>query len=509
MLHVFDPFTSAKPKTQIPLPLWGYRGDVIGCHNYTDEMPYRAILNSYTDPPTIWMITGYLGHRNRQSWPLENFQRFKIANGKLVLLDTWNREVVRAVAKWQPPDCMRQRLLVDPSSGMLYSMEENRCVSGELIRIDPETGKVDSIRLPYHANEAAFDAMGHIFLRCDRLIGRFKIDGLREVPFDYGEERHAKWDSFSRGGKLISAIVLPGNRSANWYESGMGATPRGEVVVSAVNSAPRTKKMLGVHDRPKAVETASRKYVPPIFPGRRRYSDIHMFDKHGKPIGMDIAAQGTPAGTATLVDTRGDVYFHVTRHRLYNGKSFEPLTGCVLKFKRGRGRFLAAQGGEVALPQDQKPSIPPQVSGHPGGFWVQNAEWIYPGAGFSRDSAPCNCWNSAPALDLLDRVFIPQYIRGQVAVLDRNGNLILQVGCYGNVDDGVPLVPDKFRAGKPRSIGGDEVGLMYPNFVASHTDRRLFISDVGNSRIVSVKLGYHSEQKVLLAETPYGGDAGE
>lgn len=50
----------------------------------------------------------------------------------------------------------------------------------------------------------------------------------------------------------------------------------------------------------------------------------------------------------------------------------------------------------------------------------------------------------------------------------------------------------------PRSIGGDEVPLFYPAFVGVDSDHRLFISDIGNSRIVSVKLGYHAETKMNI-----------
>jgi hypothetical protein len=41
---------------------------------------------------------------------------------------------------------------------------------------------------------------------------------------------------------------------------------------------------------------------------------------------------------------------------------------------------------------------------------------------------------------------------------------------------------------------------MYPMFVASHTDRRLFIADAGNLciRIVSVKLDYHASESMTL-----------
>jgi phosphoribosylformylglycinamidine synthase len=52
--------------------------------------------------------------------------------------------------------------------------------------------------------------------------------------------------------------------------------------------------------------------------------------------------------------------------------------------------------------------------------------------------------------------------------------------------------------GNPRSIGGDEVALFHAAYVGTHTDRRLFIADGGNQRIVSVKLGYHAEEHVPL-----------
>jgi hypothetical protein len=54
---------------------------------------------------------------------------------------------------------------------------------------------------------------------------------------------------------------------------------------------------------------------------------------------------------------------------------------------------------------------------------------------------------------------------------------------------------------------GDEVALMFGAYLATHTDRRLFIADAGNSRIVSVKLGYHAEQRVALKDVPDQGTA--
>ena len=90
-----------------------------------------------------------------------------------------------------------------------------------------------------------------------------------------------------------------------------------------------------------------------------------------------------------------------------------------------------------------------------------------------------------------------------VAVLDSSGNLIMRIGKYGNVDDGLPLSKNqKLVAPNPRPLGGDEVALMHPSHVATMTDRYLYIGDVGNARVVQVKLGYHAEAKIRLKNIP-------
>jgi hypothetical protein len=83
-------------------------------------------------------------------------------------------------------------------------------------------------------------------------------------------------------------------------------------------------------------------------------------------------------------------------------------------------------------------------------------------------------------------------------VVDSAGNLILRIGTYGNADDGVPLIRDGGPP-RPRALGGDEVGLFHGVYLATHSDRRLFVSDVGNARVVSVKLDYHTEERMALA----------
>jgi hypothetical protein len=63
-------------------------------------------------------------------------------------------------------------------------------------------------------------------------------------------------------------------------------------------------------------------------------------------------------------------------------------------------------------------------------------------------------------------------------------------------------MPLKKKGGppNPRSIGGDETAIMNCLQLAVHTDKRLFISDIGNYCVRSVKLDYHASERVKVGE---------
>ncbi len=487
-LRVFDPFVKGKsaakePKQKYRLPI---RYGPKATSNFCDPNLLRICVDSWTDPVTIWAQLSYGNNRHTQIDETCGIERFEINDGKLKRLESWNQQTKKAGLRFCR--AYRQRLHVDSRNGMLYIQQGSR--GSQLLRINPDSGKMTTVKLPMRAEDIAIGHNGHILLRSvDPMIGRYRIDSMREVPFDYGEEL----------GKQISLLVTPGGRGAgNWLQGGFGVNHRGEIVVHACNSSADYEGAMSRTKDRNAVNTGQNKYVPKIYPGRRRYGEIHVFDKHGKPVGFDIAGKGSQRGRGVLIDNRGDIYFFSAQARAYKGKPFFPLSGCVMKFKRGKGRFLSS-GGTIPLPKSAQPDVPKNLNG----FWVQDAEWMYPGAGFSKDSPPCTCWQSRFCMDSFARSFIPEYIRNQIAVLDTNGNLILHVGRTGNVDDGVPLVEDmRYRSEKPRSIGGDNAALFYPSHLAVYSDHRLFIDDQGNSRFVSVKLGYHTNHKTTLKDIP-------
>ena len=158
----------------------------------------------------------------------------------------------------------------------------------------------------------------------------------------------------------------------------------------------------------------------------------------------------------------------------------------------------------MPLGKDLPDSQPDMAAGPLGRAWFQNADWLYGGVGaaakfIGRDGGGCWCDQAQMTIDHFARSFLPEPDTYSVAVLDSAGNVILRVGQYGNVDDGMPL-DRKLGPPSSRSIGGDEVALFTIRFLATHTDRRLFISDTGNGRIISVKLGYHASATVAAGD---------
>ena len=136
--------------------------------------------------------------------------------------------------------------------------------------------------------------------------------------------------------------------------------------------------------------------------------------------------------------------------------------------------------------------------------WIEGLQWMFPNVGLCGKMrypyGDCFCVaDSRFALDYYARSFACETQSHDVVVLDSAGNVITRIGRYGNVDDGMPLIRDGGPP-DPRSIGGDEVAIMHATYPAVHTDRRLFLADIGNYRIVSVKLDYHTTEKLSLKE---------
>jgi hypothetical protein len=139
---------------------------------------------------------------------------------------------------------------------------------------------------------------------------------------------------------------------------------------------------------------------------------------------------------------------------------------------------------------------------------IENMAWDYHGA-LVRFSG-CTCSRGQFSLDAYERVFLPAAHKCVVDVLDANSNVILTIGSYGNADcrgKDSPVVDPKTGELRPRRPD-DPPGLkspladlgitfLMPNFTAVE-DEALYVNDLGNERIVRVRLEYGVEKIVSL-----------
>jgi len=476
----------------------------------TTGVEFVAALDSWTDPPTIWLVQEWGAYNvlSREHMTYDGLTLLKIEGGKLVVQREFARDVERAGFSRKLPPYHRQRIAVNPATGKLYLYEGDDSAVGksfrEVFEIDPETGAFRRIQMPFNAEDMCFDLDGLAYLRTLTIVARYDPRGWREVPWDYGERRLKVgygWMSGTRKARLISGLYMPSD--GNWHHGGMFVSPKGLLAVGClygVTMKVRTNAK-HVHD--------GKKYLPKLFPGRLfggrgGTTCIHVWDRHGTLVYED-AVPGLADVYGVGIDGEDSIYTMAAATRVVDGtRYYNDMAGTLMKFRPGKGRVLTSEKKiHVPLSPSNYPKRPPDIESAPQGrAWVEGAEWLYGGVGYGGKNrgVGCACWNARFALDYFGRSFAPELDRYSVAVLDANGNLIVRIGRYGNVDDGVPLAGPTVQR-EPKSVGGDEVALFHGAYLATHTDRRLFIADPGNARVLSVRLGYHASKAVALEGT--------
>jgi hypothetical protein len=269
-----------------------------------------------------------------------------------------------------------------------------------------------------------------------------------------------------------------------------------------VETAPPRDQASEITDAAKIA--AGRPWTPTLYPGRQRWGEVHVWDAHGQVLYEDAFA-GLPMVDGIALDASDAIYVLAGPNRVLDGTPyFLERAETLMKARPGEGKLLAASDKGVPVPLGNgKPDRPFDLF-RGGGYWAEGVQWMYGGVGYggfnsAKGGGGCACWHTRFALDYFGRSFAPEIDHFSVAVLDANGNLILRLGRYGNADSAGPdsLVP----------LGGDEVGLMHGAYVAVDTDRRLFIADGGNARILSVKLNYHTSETRPVAPDPDGPHA--
>lgn len=460
---------------------------------------YRVELDSWAEPPTVWLVPQQAG--GSQSWAPWGLKLLAVDKDQLTVKKDFGTVAAKAIG-CDFPTSGRQRLIVNPKTGKLYTMEGMGTATGDrILEIDPANGTDKFLDLPFGAEDICFDLNGLAYLRTGDIVVRYDSITWREVPWDYGEERQGVSHCGGRAAKVIAGLVVPGSRPGPWFHcGGFGVSPKGHLVVQCFNGGSAGNAKLERPGEPQLPATTGKPYEPQLYPGRQRWGEIHIWDAHGKVLYED-AAPGVAITDGVCLDKDDSVYVLTNPMRTPDGRrTLNPMTETLIKSRPRQIKVITSgKGPGVPLKAGQEPPGPPQMAGFAQGpAWAAGAEWMYGGVGYA-GTMRCVCWNARFALDYYARSFAPEPERFSVAVLDTNGNLILRIGQYGNADDGRPLVPDP-AIKEPRSIGGDETAIMHSCYVAVDSDKRLFIEDTGNRRIASVRLGYHAEEKVPLKD---------
>ncbi|MBL8027412.1 MAG: T9SS type A sorting domain-containing protein [Fibrobacteres bacterium] len=198
--------------------------------------------------------------------------------------------------------------------------------------------------------------------------------------------------------------------------------------------------------------------------------------------GLLLANQLTTNSGGMKVDLEGNIYFGVrTRsidHVIPDGYVDDPAyvaVGAVVKYKAG------------TLVPDMSPlnKIHSQYFYQP----LTGSERVYKegyGAfGISMNiSNNCICRIPRFELDYYGRLFIPNSITKRVAVVDNNGNMIVEFGGYGNVDSRGGLV------GPGQTVSSPDFPLMYPIGTAA-SDEYIYVADMTNFRLMRIKMNYN------------------
>lgn len=472
---------------------------------------YQISLDSWSKNLGFWIVpkkympndqdSAYWGRQRKDPTDVINaLRKIEKVDGKWVETFNFGKQLMKEVVRTSPPNWNVQHMYFNPKSKKFYVGEGDSAPEDQaqntLVEVDIETNKSKVINLPINPLEVAFDLDGLIYLRTMNVVSRFNMDTWKEVPFDYGTESDSVGNDGGLGGNtspVVGALMVPAINAVCYHQSGFDVNMNGDVIVACKNNAASSKSDGWGNEGMSNVKIYC-SYNPVMFPGRLESSTsicIHVWDKHGKQRLVDIVP-GAPKADGVYMDINDNVYLQATPPRKINNKELDDgMSSTLFKFKANKGRFLSAGEAPVPIP----PSEIPKRSQDMRGMWAENYEWVYGGVGYggfngSRVGGGCACWFTRFKLDYFSRSFTPEPMQYSVSVLDSKGNLITRIGKYGNADSAGP------KSKEP--LGGDEVGFFHPSFVGTHTDHRLFVSDIGNERIVCIKLDYHVNKIVPI-----------
>jgi hypothetical protein len=197
------------------------------------------------------------------------------------------------------------------------------------------------------------------------------------------------------------------------------------------------------------------------------------------------------------VDLQGNIYIgmrlrpkgYVPPAGFEKAPDYVAFTGSVVKFAPCGGVVLGVVDAE-----SKDPAAPRLETTNPNVI-LEGAVAMYPGVapfsggGYGGNSSGCVCRVGRFDLDRYGRLALPNVVSTSVTIVDNAGNLICEIGRYGNFDS--QYVPADAKDGKPL-IATPEIPLAWPTG-AGFTEKAVYVCDTYNRRIVRADFTYKTE----------------
>ena len=363
VLTRFGAFDDPKKLARFDIPLGNIWVKSNGKYStYTGEphgLWFNGEIDSWSPQLTIWISRecrndieagvhpGNGG--NTTPWETAGVRMLREKDGKLELIRDFGAETVKQVVRAKPPTNAIQRLEVNPVTGKLYVGEADSGptikASNELLEIDPETGGIQVVKLPFNAMEYVFDLNGVAYLRNTDMIARYLPPTWREIPWDYGEERRKLGDDGSIFGKstpVKGAMPMPAKSPVCYHQGGIYVSVTGNVAASC---AYHFVGISGEHFQlnKEAIGAQGKGYEPILYPGRISNSTapcIHIWNKHGQMIYED-ALPGVGQVDGVAIDRDDNIYIMHTTTRFLDGKKyFNEMTETMMKVKPKKAKIV-------------------------------------------------------------------------------------------------------------------------------------------------------------------------
>jgi len=166
------------------------------------------------------------------------------------------------------------------------------------------------------------------------------------------------------------------------------------------------------------------------------------------------------------------------------------FTGSVVKFRPEGGAVLG-----IADSKSEDAAAPKLETSRPG-VTIEGGLAMYPGVapfsggGYGGNSSCCVCRVSRFDLDRYGRLALPNVVSTSVNIVDNSGNLICEIGRYGNFDS--QYVPPEAKDAKP-VVATPDIPMCWPTG-AGFTEKAVYVCDTYNRRVVRADLTWKAEE---------------